>query len=196
LAGVAGSARRDFTDNPTFHQPEWSYTVVVQLFPPCSALLLASTALVVMTAQVRSRPVPRFEDFPVTEHWNGNPAQVKLTTSSERMFRTRLIDAGKEQPNFAGHYRIVMWGCGSNCRAAAVVDLTTGVVFPPPLAARGEGWAHWVMGSEETRRSIDSRADSRLAVVKSIDVPDVYYFVWQDNHFREILHTSEGNKTQ
>ena len=154
-------------------------------------VILTSVAIgLVMTAQVRNARIPRFEDFPITEHWNGVPATVRLTTPWERMFRTRLSDAGKKQPNFAGHYRIVIWGCGSNCRAGAVVDLTTGSVFPPPLAAHGEGWDHWAMGSEEIQRSIDSRANSRLAVVRSMDVPDVYYFVWENDRFTEILHTT------
>ena len=29
------------------------------------------------------------------------------------MFRTQLINAAKEPPDFAGHYRFALWGCGS-----------------------------------------------------------------------------------
>jgi hypothetical protein len=135
-----------------------------------------------------AKHLPRFEDFPVTEHWDGVPAPVRLATRSERMFRTRLTQAAKEPPNFASHYRIVIWGCGSNCRAGAVVDLKSGVVFPPPLSSGGEGWNRWGIGSEEIEHDIDSRPNSRLAIVNSMDVPDVYYFVWEGNRFRQVLH--------
>jgi hypothetical protein len=92
-----------------------------------------------------ARP-PRFEDYPVKETWQSNPPNVKLTTRSERMFQTRLTNAAKEPPNFAGHYRITYWGCGSFCSAGAVIDLQTGYVFPPPLAKpNGKGWERWIM---------------------------------------------------
>jgi hypothetical protein len=50
------------------------------------------------------------------------------------MFRTRLTDAAKESPNFAGHYRFTIWGCGSECISGAIIHLETGKVFSPPLA--------------------------------------------------------------
>jgi len=74
---------------------------------------------------------PRFEDFPITETWNQARATLKLSTGSERMFKTRLMSAAKEPPNFAGHYRIAYWGCGSDAL---------------PLAKpNGTGWDKWIM---------------------------------------------------
>src|ERR1022692_1686644 len=49
--------------------------------------------------------IPRFDDFPAAENWDHQPGSLKLTTASERMFRTNLRNAAKEAPNFAGHYR-------------------------------------------------------------------------------------------
>lgn len=68
-------------------------------------------------AQVPAVRLPRFEDYPVKGLWQGRPPSPKLPTPSERMFRTNLTNAAKEQPNFAGHYRVTYWGCGSNCSA-------------------------------------------------------------------------------
>src|SRR5260370_19211498 len=78
--------------------------------------------------------IPRFEDYPVAEVWHAPPAPLKLTSRSERLYRTRLTDASKEAPNFAGHYRFVIWGCGSECISCALIDLQNGKAISPPLS--------------------------------------------------------------
>jgi hypothetical protein len=89
--------------------------------------------------------IPRFEDYPANEEWQGPLAAVKLVTASERMFVTRLTEAAKQPPDFAGHYRFAGWGCGSVCAAGAIVDLKTGVVYPPPFGGKYTGVAHWIL---------------------------------------------------
>jgi hypothetical protein len=97
-------------------------------------------------AQV-SPNVPRFEDFPAAEVFRGEPAQPVLTTVEEQRYRTVIRrgvsmgwgakdgTTGRELaapgPNFARHYVIVTWGCGSPSLMKAIVDLKTGCVFPP-----------------------------------------------------------------
>jgi hypothetical protein len=152
------------------------------------------------TGEFDAKHPPRFEDFPISENWSQPPAPLKLNTRSERMFKTQLMNAVKDVPNFAGHYRIAMWGCGSNCGAGAVIDLQTGSVFPPPLGAHGEGWSRWMMAPAFFDGSgVEYRRDSRLVVVKgginyskllNANVPDTYYFVWEGDRFRQILHIS------
>ena len=39
--------------------------------------------------------------------------------------------------NFGGHYCFAYWGCGSNCQAAAVVDLKTGLIYDALTASAG-----------------------------------------------------------
>ena len=157
------------------------------------------------TAKFDAKHPPRFEDFPVTEKWNQPPAPLKLVTRSERMFRTQLTNAAKEPPNFAGHYRITSWGCGSECGAGAVVDLQTGSVFPPPLGAHGDGWDRWIISPAFFEGSaVDFRLNSRLVVVKGginyseelkANVPDVYYLLWENNRFRQLLFVSGDQPT-
>ena len=60
------------------------------------------------------------------------------------MFQTRLTEAAGQPPNFAGHYRITYWGCGSVCGAGAVVDLQSGHVYTLPRSDNGEGSRHWI----------------------------------------------------
>jgi hypothetical protein len=112
-------------------------------------ILLLAFALTITTRAQAPAGVPRFEDFPVTEVFKGEPAQPVLTTSQERLYRTVIRQGvsrgwgtedgatGKELgapgPNFAGHYVIVTWGCGVPCLMGAIVDLRTGRIFPPPF---------------------------------------------------------------
>jgi hypothetical protein len=151
--------------------------------------------------QAPNSALPRFQDYAVAAAWHGPPASLKLTTSSERMFRTRLTDAAKEPPNFAGHFRVVYWGCGSNCSAGALVDLETGRVFPPPLAKpNGVGWERW-MDCPACYEGADNEfhIDSRMMIVRcglnyserlQKNVPDTYYFLWEGDHFRQLLYIS------
>jgi hypothetical protein len=77
-----------------------------------------------------------------------------------RTFKTVLRTAAAEGPNFNGHFRVVDWGCGTNCIEWAVIDLTDGRVwFAPEEAAScwapeppGLQWPNW----------IDVRMNSRL----------------------------------
>lgn len=144
---------------------------------------------------------PRFEDFPVQEPWDGNRKPLKLLTRSERMFRTNLSNAASEEPNFAGRYRFAFWGCGANCAAGALIDLSTGEVFQPPLTLpNATGWDRWIIGAGMLEGSgIDHRADSRLVVVRGganysertgRNIPDVSYHVWERDRFRQILFVS------
>lgn len=47
--------------------------------------------------------------------------------------RTRIVEALKAPPNFAGHYTIVTLGCGSGCTSNLIIDRTTGKVSKVPF---------------------------------------------------------------
>jgi hypothetical protein len=85
------------------------------------------------------RAVPRFSDFSVGEAFTDKPAPVDLASDpNARTFRTRLRQGAAKGPNFAGHYTIVSWGCGTDCQVTAVVDARNGrVVFAPFTAYSG-----------------------------------------------------------
>jgi hypothetical protein len=76
---------------------------------------------------------PRFEDYPVREVYRGRVAPVILDTKRARMFRSKLREDSRQGTNFAGHYTVVFWGCGTGCAQVAVVDARTGRVYWPPL---------------------------------------------------------------
>lgn len=47
-------------------------------------------------------------------------------------YRTRISEEMKTGPNFAGHYAIVIIGCGTSCSFAYVADVSTGQVYSFP----------------------------------------------------------------
>lgn len=147
-------------------------------------LLLACGLATHTWAQVPGS-VPRFGDFPAREAFRREPAQPVLTTPEERLYRTVIRrgvsrgwgvedgTTGKELAvpglNFAGHYVIVRWGCGSPCLMVAIVDLRTGRVFPPPFH---HGPVHsyfhvrwgWPMEQPLMEPPFAYRLDSRLLI--------------------------------
>jgi hypothetical protein len=158
------------------------------------------------TTKFDAQHPPRFDDFPVTEKLNLPHAVLKLSSPAERMFQTRLTNAAKEPPNFAGHYRITYWGCGSVCSAGALIDLQTGDVFQLPLAkANGRGWERWIMCTASFEGANDEfHIDSRLMIVRcglnypersQKNIPDTFYFLWEANHFRQLLYISGKSPT-
>jgi hypothetical protein len=128
--------------------------------------------------QTAERRMPRFDDYPVGETYQGPLAEVDLSTHEDaRRYRT-VIRAGAESgPNFAGHYTLVNWGCGSPCQMWAIIDAQSGSVFMPDV---------------RTSLGAEYRVDSRLFVANKPELvkdwcsgqaivrPDVRYYVWED----------------
>jgi hypothetical protein len=103
-------------------------------FLPGLMLCISSTTFVMCQPQGTA---PRLEDFPVKGEFLQRPAQPVIT-ANDRHFRTQIQEAAKKGPNFAGHYTIVDWGCGSGCVSFVVVDAVSGRVrHVAPFAAIG-----------------------------------------------------------
>mgnify|MGYP000264598090 CR=1 FL=1 len=70
-----------------------------------------------------------FSDHPIESIYDGPIAELD-TKSSELagIFRTRIRNQLKEGVNFAGHYSIMMAGCGTECQMIAITDVITGKV--------------------------------------------------------------------
>ncbi|MBI3935017.1 MAG: hypothetical protein HY316_10025 [Acidobacteria bacterium] len=151
------------------------------------SIAIAALALILLTLQAKP-PDLRFEDYPAGDIFRGTPAAPKIVEPWVRMYRIRIregISKGSgvhhydepqvrldrieayprgnqyNGPNFAGHYFVVTWGCGTGCLRMAVVDAITGKIYPPPLSVSkqdplvipmfGMGWALF-----------DFRVESRL----------------------------------
>ena len=99
----------------------------------------------------KDRP-PQFDDFPVKDIYHGASAAVDLNSNPyAREYRTRLRQAAKCPPDFAGHYTVASWGCGSSCQSFMLIDSRTGKVIDGP-------------GREGATRGADFRPGSRLFI--------------------------------
>jgi hypothetical protein len=100
-------------------------------------------------------PVPSFTDHPAGEAFTGKSAPVDLSSHpAAREMRTRLREGAVGPPNFAGHYRVIVIGCGAGCQSVWIVDLVDGSVSLP--FGTGSGVAH--------------QADSRLIIANDPEV--------------------------
>lgn len=124
-------------------------------------LLAAATVSSVAFGQV---PNPRFPQYPVAERYHGPQAVPKLTSGTAAWhFRTRIREAARQQPNFAGHYILAAWGCGAECLSSAIIDVRTGTVYFNDVSV-----CCW-FSSDTTKKPenfepIDFRLNSRLIV--------------------------------
>lgn len=89
------------------------------------ALVLLGFAAAAPSAQT----LPQFSDYPAGPIYRGRVAPLDLSSSPDaRRFRTRTREAMAEGVDFAGHYVVAMWGCGSGCMSGQIVDARTGRV--------------------------------------------------------------------
>lgn len=163
-------------------------------------------------AQTQNSNPPRFEDYPVQKLFDGIPAQPILTTPEERRFRTVIrngvskgwgvVDGitGNEfaapGPNFAGHFAIVGWGCGSPCYMMAIINLGTGRVFPPPFH-HGPGHSYFQLPyAFPMNPPLSYRRDSRLFVANICEAGEdqncgTHYFIMNDDGLKLIHRVLE-----
>jgi hypothetical protein len=73
---------------------------------------------------------PRFDLYPAKLYPPFLPAKLNLRSNPiAKMYRTVIREQMQEGPNFAGQYRVAVWGCGTSCAQFAVVNLKTGGVI-------------------------------------------------------------------
>jgi hypothetical protein len=78
--------------------------------------------------------LPKFSQFPARKYNRGPTGRVDLSDPHAYSYRTRLREGAQQGANFAGHYRVVTWGCGTDCATGAIIDALTGhVVFLPSV---------------------------------------------------------------
>jgi len=124
-----------------------------------------SATFAIASAQTQVNGVPSFDD---AEYFVGSivrntSTKPNLNSEFALNFITRITEAAKQEPNFAGRYSLTSWGCGTSCQSGAVVNLVTGEVIAIPTASWGYEYhvhsALLVLNPVEQGESLDERPD-------------------------------------
>jgi hypothetical protein len=123
---------------------------------------------------------PQFKTF-AAAYRDVRAAMPVLDTKDKRQFRTRLRAAANERPNFAGHYVLLRWGCGTSCVAGAVIDAFTGqVTFLPFSICCAEN-------TDDKFDPIEHHADSRLVIFTGLrneeGVNGAHFYLFEKGRF-------------
>jgi len=159
----------------------------------------------VTTEDVTDKRAPTFAAYRVTSPETVENPNLDLTSNpTARTYPTSLRREMAQGPNFAGHYRVAVWGCGTSCSMFAVVNLATGRVITP------EGFSHTsgvyfgvdsqtlLPGSQRDSWLVGFTKDSRLLVVLGdLDEDEsregAFYFVLEHERLR-LIHSTPVKK--
>jgi hypothetical protein len=168
-------------------------------------LLFAALCVCFLTlpALAQDGAAPDFKDYAVPV-FKGRAAALKLTTPQARGYRTRLREGARRALNFAGHYKLHTWSCGTGCLQTAFIDVKTGEVFFPEEL---NGFILCFFDSEsvahELEDSLQFQKGSRLIVMSGYptsergkDAPKkgLYYYEWTGKELKllKFVEKSEG----
>ncbi len=119
---------------------------------------MKTLGLLILFAFLQQGKLPRFEDYTVSDSFKGKPAIIDFKDNRHaRHFRTVIREGVHKGANFAGHYTLVYWGCGTSCQEYAIVNLKNGKVYMPSelLGMASYGFMY--------------RLNSRLLIIDPID---------------------------
>ena len=124
---------------------------------------------------------PTFADYPSPADFQGTPAKPVLKTPAQKQSRTMSTDGAKKGPNFAGHFTIAQWGCGSGCVSIAVVDAKTGTVYDGPFKV--------LTSSPLAGPELDFQVRSRLLIARGCPEETncgPHFYEWTGKQFKPI----------
>ncbi|TGE29199.1 hypothetical protein [Hymenobacter metallicola] len=124
-----------------------------------------------------------FTDFPAAAGRGPHVRPDFTTNPHARWHRTRIREGAKQPANFAGHYRLITWGCGSSCQMSALVDQHTGRIYDVPETAAGLEY-HLNSRLLITDYS-DEEAGPRSFLLNSIYPPPAFY-LWTGSRFEQL----------
>lgn len=100
-------------------------------------LLVVLMILVFVPAALAGEALPRYADYPVKEHFTGKPAPPDMKSDPDaKQFASRLKEGAAKGPNFAGHFTVISWGCGTECEFFMIVDAKNGSIYSPSFGSQ------------------------------------------------------------
>jgi len=140
-----------------------------------STIVVLALFLGVQLAYGKPTQCPSFDTYHVNETFAGPYADLDVNSSpTGKRFKSVIRNSYVKKPNFAGRYRVVSWGCGSNCHVFVLVDTKTGKIINAPGPAALDAEYH---------------VDSALFIIDPPDLikesgSDLYateYFFWAES---------------
>ncbi|HKS30233.1 MAG TPA: hypothetical protein VJS44_20580 [Pyrinomonadaceae bacterium] len=166
-------------------------------------ITVASLFILLLLAGSRvafGQSTPRFQDYSVPVY-KGRRAPVNLRSAQgASTFRTRLREGAAGGVNFAGHYSLVAWGCGTGCLYVGIVDAKTGTVyFPRELAAFGV----WLFSQDPNAEALEFKPNSRLLILSGWPATEadsdnpktgLYYYEWTGARLRLVKFVAKSRE--
>ncbi len=134
--------------------------------------------------QLGATSAPHFSDFPVREIFKGIAVPPRINNQFEQRFKTRILEASRLGVQFAGHYGVAKWGCGTSCVEIALVNLADGRVCRGPFEVLTYGQAFNYDGGPG---GLEYHADSELLVARGCPNEAhcaTYYYVWNERQYK------------
>src|SRR5204863_3189899 len=98
-------------------------------------LALVALYLTAQTAQEPYMSEIRYAQYPAKPEQLATPT-LQLRSKESRLYRTRLREAAGGGVNFAGHYAVGEWGCGTCCVQFGIIDMRSGAVWMPSFGVQ------------------------------------------------------------
>lgn len=148
----------------------------------CQAILLFVLFYCFGHSCIAQERIPKFKDYSVTTIYRGKNAPLILNRDT-RTFKTRLREALKGKPNFAGHYIVTSWGCGTGCQVGAVIDARNGKVYWFPFSV-GQNYE-----VDDDYRPVEFRLDSKLIIFSGFrgdrdEEPGARFYKFENGRFK------------
>jgi hypothetical protein len=124
-----------------------------------SIMLIASVSTAAQRGDlnVSNNDLLSFGHYPAVADFKGIPDEPLLVTHRERNYRTQIREQARTGPNFAGHFTLAKWGCGSPCLAFVIINAKTGTVYDP-------GFSVACANENGMDASVDYKLTSRLLI--------------------------------
>lgn len=170
-----------------------------------STLIFSAVALLAAATFAFGQQVPTFARYNSKVEKRSNVTVNLKSHKDARMFRTNLRNAAKEGVNFAGHFILTGWGCGTNCSQWAIIDARNGrVFFPKEFAGVAWGFCDLPEGKlpadapgldDEASGPLYFKADSRLVALTGYTGGDLdnakakcgnYFFEWTGTALKRV----------
>jgi membrane dipeptidase len=190
--GISGWNNADETLNVTIELVRRGYTEeeIAMIWSGNVLRILEEAENVADPEFVAEKRLPVFEDYPV-EQSNVVVQRIDFDSHPDaRNFRTRLEYTINEPANFAGHYHVTYWGCGTMCQMVAIINALDGTVHFPLDFATSYGACH----KTDSSLFVTNPADEFLFEAYDEDFPDWFstgYYQWDGEQMHLITESRD-----